>query len=65
MHVLGLSDDHHDSAAALFDDGRIVATLRRFMGTEIDELALGRCYLRKEGQKIGATNEHRAAFALD
>ncbi len=38
---------------------------RCFMGTEIDVLAFGQCYLRKEGQKAVAKTEHRAAFALD
>ena len=38
---------------------------RCFMGTEIDVLAFGQCYLRKEGQKVVARTEHRAAFALD
>ena len=38
---------------------------RCFMGTEIDVLAFGQCYLRKEGQKVVAKTEHRAAFALD
>jgi carbamoyltransferase len=36
-----------------------------FMGTEIDVLAFGQCYLRKEGQKAVAKTEHRAAFVLD
>ena len=38
---------------------------RCFMGTDIDVLVFGKCYLRKEGQKAVAKTEHRAAFALD
>jgi len=47
----------------------IVATpedaFRCFMGTEIEALAVGNCYLRKEAQDPSLRRDYRDAFALD
>jgi len=39
--------------------------LRCFMGTGIDRLAIGNCWLRKEDQPVELRSEHAAAFAPD
>jgi len=39
--------------------------LRCFMGTEIDILAAGHCYLRKEDQDPALKRDYKAAFELD
>jgi carbamoyltransferase len=38
---------------------------RCFMGTEIEALAVGNCFLRKEDQKAGMKREYQHEFALD
>lgn len=38
---------------------------RRFMGTEIEALAVGNCFLRKEDQNAGMKREYQHEFALD
>jgi len=38
---------------------------RCFMGTEIDDLAIGNAVLRKEDQAAGLRHQHHTAFALD
>jgi carbamoyltransferase len=38
---------------------------RCFMGTELDVLAVGRCYLRKEAQNQALKQNYEAAFDLD
>jgi carbamoyltransferase len=38
---------------------------RCFMGTEIEALAVGNCFLRKEDQKAGMKHEYQHEFALD
>ena len=38
---------------------------RCFMGTEIEVLAIGNCYLRKEDQDPGLRRDYRSAFELD
>jgi carbamoyltransferase len=38
---------------------------RCFMGTDIDSLAFGNCYLRKDWQDAAVGREHSAAFAPD
>ena len=38
---------------------------RCFMGTELDVLAIGNCYLRKEKQEGALSEDYKAAFALD
>ncbi len=37
---------------------------RCFMGTEIEALALGNCYLRKEEQDPALKRDYKDAFAL-
>jgi carbamoyltransferase len=39
--------------------------LRCFMGTEIEVLAIGNCYLRKEDQDPSLKKDYRSAFELD
>jgi carbamoyltransferase len=39
--------------------------LRCFMGTEIEVLAAGNCYLRKEDQDPGLKRDYKGAFELD
>jgi carbamoyltransferase len=36
-----------------------------FMGTEIEALAIGNCFLRKEDQDAGLKQNYQTAFALD
>jgi carbamoyltransferase len=38
---------------------------RCFMGTEIETLAIGNCFLRKEDQRAGMQREYQHEFALD
>ena len=38
---------------------------RCFMGTDIEVLVFGNCYLRKDTQDAGLARDHRAAFAPD
>jgi carbamoyltransferase len=38
---------------------------RCFMGTEIEVLAIGNCYLRKEDQDASLRRDYRNAFELD
>lgn len=38
---------------------------RCFMGTEIEVLAVGHCYLRKEDQPAGLSKRYESAFTLD
>ncbi len=38
---------------------------RCFMGTEIEALALGNCYLRKEEQDPALKRDYKDAFELD
>jgi carbamoyltransferase len=38
---------------------------RCFMGTDIERLAIGRCYLRKEAQTAPSTRGYEGGFALD
>jgi carbamoyltransferase len=38
---------------------------RCFMGTEIEALAIGNCYLRKEDQDPQLALDYKSAFALD
>ncbi len=38
---------------------------RCFMGTDIERLAIGRCYLRKEAQRAASTRGYESGFALD
>jgi carbamoyltransferase len=38
---------------------------RCFMGTEIEILAIGNCYLRKEEQDPGLKRDYRESFELD
>jgi carbamoyltransferase len=38
---------------------------RCFMGTEIEVLAVGNCYLRKEAQDQGLRKNYEQAFELD
>ena len=38
---------------------------RCFMGTEIEILAIGNCYLRKEDQEAGLKRDYRDSFELD
>ncbi len=38
---------------------------RCFMGTDIERLAIGRCYLRKEAQIAASTRGYEGGFALD
>jgi carbamoyltransferase len=38
---------------------------RCFMGTDIERLAIGRCYLRKEVQTAASSRGYEANFALD
>ena len=38
---------------------------RCFMGTEIEALSVGNCFLRKEDQKAGMKREYQHEFALD
>ena len=38
---------------------------RCFMGTEIEALAVGNCYLRKEEQAAALNRNHVSAFQLD
>jgi carbamoyltransferase len=47
----------------------IVATpedaFRCFMGTDMDVLAIGNCFLRKEDQDLRLTKDYKSAFELD
>jgi carbamoyltransferase len=38
---------------------------RCFMGTEIEVLAMGNCYLRKEDQDQSLRQNYESAFSLD
>ena len=38
---------------------------RCFMGTELDVLAVGNCYLRKEAQNPALKQNYESAFELD
>ncbi len=38
---------------------------RCFMGTDIEVLVFGNCYMRKDAQDAGLARDHRAAFAPD
>jgi carbamoyltransferase len=38
---------------------------RCFMGSDIERLAIGRCYLRKEAQRVASTRGYESGFALD
>jgi carbamoyltransferase len=38
---------------------------RCFMGTEIEVLAVGNCYLRKEDQNMALRKNYEKAFELD
>ncbi len=38
---------------------------RCFMGTELDSLAVGNCYLRKENQNMALKQNYETAFELD
>jgi carbamoyltransferase len=38
---------------------------RCFMGTEMEGLAIGTCFLRKERQEPGLKQNYRDGFALD
>jgi len=36
-----------------------------FMGTELDRLVIGNCYLEKNGQKVKLKNNYKNKFELD
>ena len=74
--ILGISAFYHDSAAAIIVNTSfnvrgepIVNTpeeaFRCFLGTEIDILVIGNCYLNKESQDKSLKKDHKIKYKLD